>query len=289
MTVCQVSIFPCLLYFLCYNYFVNYFMKRRKSETFKNIGIIVLILIVGVLVYLNFKNKNSDVANEDKSTIAIKEPIKNTETTINFSVKNLDSEMTASSINIDYPVLTSMKDTKIQSNINSQILASVNSIKSNFLKDLTDEMFGGNKNELNIVTPKVYLAKDVVNVEFEVSEYYSGAAHPNHYQYAQNFFILTGKKISLKNVFKTDENYLSLVSKTVKPLVEAKVKSLGFDTSMVSEGIKPTEENFKFFHITENGLVIIFNPYQVAPYVVGTLNITIPWASLNGHLNENFQ
>lgn len=263
-------------------------MKRRKSETFKNIGIIVLILIVGVLVYLNFKNKNSDVANEDKSTIAIKEPIKNTETTINFSVKNMNSEMTASSIKIAYPVITSMKNTKIQSNINSQILASVNSIKSNFLKDLTDEIFGGNKNELNIVTPMVFLSKNIVNVEFEVSEYYSGSAHPNHYQYTQNFDILTGQKISLKDVFKADEDYLNLISKTVKPLVLAKVKSLGFDTSMVAEGIKPTADNFQFFHISDNGLVVIFNPYQVAPYVVGTLNITIPWSSFDGHLNSDF-
>lgn len=53
---------------------------------------------------------------------------------------------------------------------------------------------------------------------------------------------------------------------------------MGFepDTQWISEGTAPKEENFENFLITDNALIIIFDPYEVAPYAAGSVFVEIP-------------
>lgn len=45
---------------------------------------------------------------------------------------------------------------------------------------------------------------------------------------------------------------------------------------MIDAGTQPTEENFAEFQIDPDGLLLVFPPYQVAPYVYGTQIVAVP-------------
>ena len=59
--------------------------------------------------------------------------------------------------------------------------------------------------------------------------------------------------------------------------------------TQVIPGTEPTTENFKEVAITKEGLLVIFNPYQIAPYAEGTQDILIDKNLLTGKLVVELQ
>ena len=51
--------------------------------------------------------------------------------------------------------------------------------------------------------------------------------------------------------------------------------------SMMLEGTSPNKENYQRFNLSNDGLIIYFDRYQVAPYYYGDYNIIIPYKYLN--------
>ena len=43
------------------------------------------------------------------------------------------------------------------------------------------------------------------------------------------------------------------------------------------EGIEATERNYAAWEPTDEGLLVTFQPYQVAPYALGLPTVTVPW------------
>ena len=54
----------------------------------------------------------------------------------------------------------------------------------------------------------------------------------------------------------------------------------GLDPSMVEPGTAPSAENFNVFLLSNDGIVLFFEPYQVAPWADGTIRLTVPLARL---------
>ena len=50
---------------------------------------------------------------------------------------------------------------------------------------------------------------------------------------------------------------------------------------MMIDGTKSIKDNYKYFNITSDGLIIYFNRYQIAPYYYGDYSITIPYNYLD--------
>ena len=46
---------------------------------------------------------------------------------------------------------------------------------------------------------------------------------------------------------------------------------------MMYEGTKPIKDNFKNFVFTKDGILLLFNYYQVAPYSQGEFQIIVPY------------
>jgi len=49
---------------------------------------------------------------------------------------------------------------------------------------------------------------------------------------------------------------------------------------MITQGASPSMENFSTWSISNDNINIIFNPYQVAPYVFGIQTVSIPLSSM---------
>ena len=108
-----------------------------------------------------------------------------------------------------------------------------------------------------------------------VRSYYAnsvtGAAHPSNFQFSETFDLATGDKLSLGDCF-TDPD----AGRTrVLDLLEQKGADAGYSREAL-EG----ELNDAYFYLSDEGLVIYYQPDTLAPYAAGLLEFTLPYADL---------
>ncbi|HEX7651650.1 MAG TPA: RsiV family protein [Candidatus Paceibacterota bacterium] len=123
-------------------------------------------------------------------------------------------------------------------------------------------------------------------------------AHPNGFYHTFTFDTQTGQNLALKDLFYANAPYLARLSdraKTDMPAIIAKAENVDVSevdmspTGMLMSGITPTEDNFANFAIDGTDLVIIFQPYQIGPWALGTQTDRIPLADLKDILKPDYQ
>lgn len=120
----------------------------------------------------------------------------------------------------------------------------------------------------------------LLSILFSVSDYWSGAAHPNSYSMVMNFNLMAGKKIDLKDLFLPNVNYLQIIS----DYCAADLKKR--DRLEFPEGVLPKAENFQNWVFADQGLIFYFDPYQVASYAMGPSQVMVPYAALKSAVDS---
>ena len=132
---------------------------------------------------------------------------------------------------------------------------------------------------------------DLVSVAFGVSTFGEGAAHPNHNTVVFNYDLRAGRQLKLADLFKPNSDYLKVVSDyAVKDLAEqlrGEMSGDDPDTDWIREGAGPKEENYQSWNLSDKGLEINFDPYQVASYAAGPHEVVIPLSALKDVLDPN--
>lgn len=104
------------------------------------------------------------------------------------------------------------------------------------------------------------------------SIYYFGAAHPQYLIRFENFNLRTGENIELDDLLKTGyESELNLVASKL------------FFEENGPEGWHFENDSFELnanFSLRSDGLLFLFNPYEVGPYSAGAPEVLIPYASV---------
>ncbi len=105
----------------------------------------------------------------------------------------------------------------------------------------------------------------------------TGGAHPNTYIWSAVYDTKKKEIVNIDSITEKYKNFLVNISEySYKVLAEDKnIKSYG-TYDMLKEGTRPTKDNFRNFAIDKNNLVIFFEKYQVAPYVLGEFKVEIP-------------
>ncbi len=133
------------------------------------------------------------------------------------------------------------------------------------------------------ISYQTYIYKDYVTYVFEIF-LDTGGAHPNTYIHSISYNRATDKIITIDTLNKQYPNILNILSlESRKSLMKSKkLKEVATEErkNMIDEGTAPTLDNFRNFAFTENGLTIFFENYQVAPYVYGSFEVTIPYSIL---------
>jgi hypothetical protein len=129
------------------------------------------------------------------------------------------------------------------------------------------------------------MTDDVISIMFYVYEYYSGAAHGLERTQAFNFDFSSGDYIMLEDLFEPDFNYLDFLScYCVKELKEGPVETW---ENIEESGAGPDVNSFKSFVLTEDSIVIFFDPYIVACYAEGIVEVIIPYSEFRDHINPD--
>jgi hypothetical protein len=153
--------------------------------------------------------------------------------------------------------------------------------------DIKTQGLGPDRKYALTITYKTYTSAHTTSYVYAVFEDTLGA-HPNTTYKTFSFDTTTGQNLFLAMLFTPGTDYLGTLSKIAKAELPAiiaareNVKTSEIDMDMLNAGITPTADNFSNFYLGGTDLVILFSPYQIGPYVLGSTEFHIPLSKITG-------
>jgi hypothetical protein len=134
-----------------------------------------------------------------------------------------------------------------------------------------------------------YTGNRTISYVFTVYEDTLGA-HPNAFFTTFTFDTKTGDELSLSDIF-ASQNYLSVLSTRSRADLPGIIQTMSGaegDAQYIQMGTEPTTDNFQNFAIDGKTLRLIFSPYQVGPWALGTVTDPIPLSDLSASLKAQY-
>ncbi len=107
---------------------------------------------------------------------------------------------------------------------------------------------------------------------------YCGGAHPTPVYHCVNFDLEKGKVVVMKDIFHKGSGYYEKLSTFC--IRELKKRDISSNNELINEGASSRAENFECFYFKRDAMVILFPPYQVAPYEAGPQEVMIPYRAI---------
>ena len=197
-------------------------------------------------------------------------------------------------IAVQYPQLSGSANPNFDK-FNQTVRGSINKKVAAFKKEVAPQPDdeprpeGSMGSDLSVSYTVELAQDDLVSVDFSMSSYYQGAAHPNAFSEAINFDLKNGKQLKLSDLFKPGAKYLAAISAyCVADLKkQSKAKDNMLDDSTIQSGAGPTAKNYESWSITKRGIGINFDPYQVGPYAAGPQYVLVPYSALKEMINPD--
>ena len=198
-------------------------------------------------------------------------------------------------ISAQYPQFTGGNNPNLEK-FNQAARAAVTKKVAGFKKDMTPEA-GENTEETRPedsmgsdldISYSVSLAQDdLVSIDFSVSSYYQGAAHPNQYAETLNYDLKNGKVLKLGDLFKPGAKYLQAIASYCIADLKKQAAQNGLTPEEIEKGAAAKADNYLGWTITRRGLGFTFDPYQVGPYASGPQFVVVPYSDLKDMINPD--
>ncbi|HML40300.1 MAG TPA: DUF3298 domain-containing protein [Bellilinea sp.] len=124
----------------------------------------------------------------------------------------------------------------------------------------------------------LHATTELVSLTLDFYQYISTAAHPTTMQRTLVFDFQKKRALTLDDVFLPDQDYLTKIADYSRQMLSTR------DILFFEEGAAPAAENYSNWLLTSEGFTIIFDVYQVAPYVYGPQQVIIPYSELSAFL-----
>ncbi len=173
---------------------------------------------------------------------------------------------------VNYPKISGIGVSDVQNTINTKLKALFTESRKNLKK--TDNLFVTD-------TFTAEQIKDLLIINKTGYDYPVGAAHGTLFSFFYFINTKTGEFYQLKDLFKSDSDYVSKLNKIVVKQMEENSKD-----GMVYfyDGKDPISKD-QYFYISEDGLVIYFDSGAIAPYAAGFPEFKIPFKDINSIIN----
>lgn|GEM_PF-3038843 len=129
-------------------------------------------------------------------------------------------------------------------------------------------------------------AGQVVSVVADMEQYFGGA-HGSPYRAGYNFEPTTGDQVKLKGLFKADADPWALLEEDITrqiTLLQERYRETEGETGYLPydmyEGLSQPHE----WYVTDEGITVIFQAYEIGPYAMGAPEFTVPWWRLEDYL-----
>jgi len=154
---------------------------------------------------------------------------------------------------------------------------------ADFEQHLRDEHLKGSLT----ITYKTYQSAHTVSYVYTMFSDTLGA-HPNTTYKTFTFDTTNGQNLSLAMLFNSGTDYLTWLSNYSRAQLPAMIAARenvavsDVDMDMLNAGTTADATNFQDFYLDGTNLVILFPPYAVGPYVLGSSELDIPASQIPG-------
>lgn len=184
-------------------------------------------------------------------------------------------------LDIDYPELAISSHPNYAKEANAVIDSFVKDVSSKFITSVeganTSSMPESLSSDLTMRWKALLVSPSIISLRFDSSAYVSGTAHPDNRTRILNYDFEKHLLLSPSNFFSSSTIALPFLSSTTRSILKAQLgdESTDIFNAQTVPGTEPKYENFQEIGITKKGLLVIFNPYQVAAYARGTIEVPI--------------
>jgi len=196
--------------------------------------------------------------------------------TINVDSKAVKKKTSYFSMDVNIPVVKGLKNGSFEKQLNSEIENKILSFGSKLEQDgkeyeklAKEKGFPVHPYELIVDYKVQYNKNNLLSYTMDVY-YYTGGAHGMTERYAYNIDNKASKVLMLQDLFKKDYNYKEVINNEVMEEIKESPEGTYF-----SNEFKTISDNQPFY-LTDKGIIVYFGLYEIAPYVSGIPEFTIP-------------
>ncbi|MDD3654263.1 MAG: DUF4163 domain-containing protein [Desulfotomaculaceae bacterium] len=215
------------------------------------------------------------------------------ENAISIKTINEVSDYDKIKITLQYPQIDGLDDQAVQDGINSIFSKKALEARNKGLKNAEEaatELASGyasspNKCETYLDYRLKYNQKGLLSIVF-LDYQYTGGAHGLTEQSSYTFNLKTGEVYQLKDLVKSDADYVALISDVVRNEIEVRVKEgILPDYSITPfEAIKEDQD----FYLSSDAVVVYFQQYEYFPYAAGIQEFPVEFFVLKDMLKAEF-
>lgn len=198
------------------------------------------------------------------------------------------TEDTSAYVKISYPQISGISNLEVQKKINSFLETEFMQAKSWFDDFVADTDYTSEfppdwvfsfETDFRIT----YNTKEFLSVVLEYYEF-TGGAHGNYYSVGYNIRTSDGEVLALSDILKP--NSLQALSE----FCSEEILNMFESNSLIDAGLFEDELNIsdeQDFYIIPTALVIQFDPYEIAPYAMGSIDVELEFSKIKNLLKEN--
>jgi len=246
----------------------KYFPKRVfviKKSFFLFLPLIFLGLMASSFIY-------TSVLVQAQETKPIDQEITITDLTIKENHEILK-------VDITFPLVQGVKDKQVEKKINQIIREDILNFK-NQLQTESEEYLQSAKNEEweirkyeAFTTYTVHYQKDDL-LSLSITYYsFTAGAHGFTLQRAYNYNLVNGEEILLSDILKEKKDSVEIINQEIKRQIELNPQEY-FSEQSVFQSISEQQP----FYLIEDGIVVYFGLYEIAPYSSGIRYFEIPYS-----------
>lgn len=237
-------------------------MKKLFLLELELVFLIVIVVVTSGFIYMNV------MAQEDR---LITQGI-----TISDIVIKEDYE--ALEVDITIPVIQGLADKKIEEKMNQIIQDNILNFKYRIQTESEEYLQEAKKKGWEI---RKYMAIAYYIVHYQTNDLlslsvfyycYTGGAHGCTVQEAYNLNLVNGERITLPDILKEKKDYLEIIDREIKRQIQLNLEAYFNDALFHSISQEQP------FYIIEDGIVIYFGLYEIAPYSSGIRYFKIPFS-----------
>ena len=117
---------------------------------------------------------------------------------------------------------------------------------------------------------------------------YAGGIHGDYAYYGTTFDTMTGEELKIQDIVTDMPSFRRQATKDIdKYLQENYSDGLFEDYQDTVEQIWESEDGFNWY-LNESGIMVIFNPYAVGPYAMGSVTVPLPYSAYASYLNQDY-
>lgn len=201
---------------------------------------------------------------------------------VTIESREIKSQTEALVLNMKIPVVSGVKDEKLQSRINAELENAALRDKeeitrlSKFAERVPDVAY-----ELHWEYQVFYNKHGILSLT-TIADQFTGGAHGMSVRRPYNYDINAGKKMALADVFQPGVDYKTIINQEIEKQIESRPEYF-FEGELGFRSIADNQD----YYLEDGNLMVYFGQYDIAPYSSGIPEFKIPFSRFDGGVRSD--